>query len=656
MHNGNDNCFEPTGTTAKTRAHIKQALRDRLKSEYGSTKVKDFLKLQGFDDARFDYISSVANMMYADLSSDGIDNNANKTIKSFSRVQSEVDNAHHKLHGHDALYRQLKQNVGKEEATRLSAEMYDYTLGINDSTKLLVNYCWALSGIPLVLNGRDGNPRCAPPKHMHSYVSMLAGEVHILSNNFLAGAVAVPTLFLDSARILLLDGYTIDMVKNDAVSRKYIENLFQQFIYDLNDPSRSSAESPFSNVSLFGGYKLKGVLEDLAWYYEDTGYDLDYVHSFVMELQKIYMDFIDKGDPLTGLPYTFPVNTLNLAKDDDNNLMDGEFVEEFCHRKVHAYNILVSKGMRTASCCRLLSDSEMMDVASSVNSFGGGGSLSIGSHRVVCINMPRIALMATSEEDFMKRLDSLVKDAVTILKAHKDLILRLSDIGLQPKVADGTLDMTRMFSTVGILGIWEMFTTLKNKFGEDSERDVRVMKAFNEMCVGYGKEFGLIVNIEQIPGESMAVRFCKADKLLFGEKAVPYYIYSNQTIPLTENVDVYDRMDADGRINLLLTGGGIVHLTIGEKVTPSQAANLINYAAKSGAEHFALNLVHSICSGTEEHICEGKYDKCPICGASVDDYALRIVGFLRRVSSWSDDRKREFQDRHIISNDKIKEK
>lgn len=654
MVNGDENCFEPTGTTAKTRSHIKQALRDRLKSEYGCTKVKDFLKLQGFDDERFDYISSVANMMYADLSSDGIDNNANKTLKSFSRVQLEADNAQHKLHGHDALYRQLKFNVGKEEATRLSAEMYDYTLGINDATKLLVNYCWALSGIPLVLNGRDGSPKCMPPKHMHSYISMLAGEVHILSNNFLAGAVAVPTLFLDSARILLMDGYTLENLTEDKVVRKYVENLFQQFVHDVNDPSRNSAESPFTNVSLFGGYKLRGILEDLAWYYDDTGYDLDYIHSFVMELQNIYMDFVDKGDPQTGLPYTFPVNTLNLAKDDDNNLLDESFIKQFCNRKVHAYNILVSKGMRTQSCCRLLSDSEMMDIASSVNSFGGGGSLSIGSHRVVCINMPRIALMAKSEDDFINRLNGLVKDAVTILRAHKDLINRLAEIGLQPRVQDGTLDMDRMFSTVGILGIWEMFRTLENKFGKSEDRDIVVMKKFNEMCLKYGKEMHLTVNIEQIPGESMAIRFCKADKLLFGDKQVPYYIYSNQTIPLTEKVDVYDRMDMDGRINLLLTGGGIVHLTIGERVSKEQAENLIKYAAKSGAEHFALNLVHSICSGIDEHVCEGKLDVCPTCGAPVTDYALRVVGFLRRVSNWSDDRKREFQDRHIIQNDKIK--
>ena len=150
----------------------------------------------------------------------------------------------------------------------------------------------------------------------------------------------------------------------------------------------------------------------------------------------------------------------------------------------------------------------------------------------------------------------------------------------------------------------------------------------------------------------MAVRFCEADKMLFGTKIIPYTIYSNQTVPLTLHVDVYDRMDKDGRINLLLTGGGIVHLTIGERITPAQALNLIKYAVKSCCEHFALNLVHSICE--DGHVSEGKHTTCKVCGKPIIDYALRVVGFLRPISSWSSPRKKEFFERHIIQNSSIK--
>lgn len=640
-----EDCFEPTGTSSRTRSHIKKALRDRLKDTYGSTKYKEFLKIQGFDDARFDYVGSVMNMMYADLTTDGIDNNANKDSKSISRVEAEVDIANHKIAGHDALYRMMKKLYGKEEATRLSSEMYDYTLGINDSVKLLKPYCWVLSGIPLVLEGRKGNPMCAPAKHLHSYVSMLAGTIHELSNSHLAGAVGVGSFFFDVARVMIMDGYSLEDIKKGAV-RKYVTQMFQQFVFDVNDKTRIGSETPFTNISFLDRVKMRGILEDLEWYFDPTGKDLDYIQEYVLECQRIMMDFMDIGDPLTGLPFTFPVLTVCIAKDDEGNIMDMDFVNELVKRPVHHYNILVSKGLRTASCCRLLSDNEMMNSAGSVNSFGGGGALSMGSHRVVCINLNRCAIMSETEEDFANRLDGLVVDCVKILKAHKDLLYRLTEIGLQPKIADGTIDLSRCFSTVGILGIWEMLQTLEKKFGADEDRDVRIMKHFNDKCVTTGKHYGLNVNIEAIPGEAMAERFCRADKLLFGDKVVPYLLYSNQTIPLTEKVDVYDRMDKDGRINLLLTGGGIVHLTIGERITPEQALNLIKYAVKSNCEHFALNLVHSICD--DGHVSEGKNTVCPICGKPVTDYALRIVGFLRRVSSWSAVRKEEFKQRVLL--------
>jgi ribonucleoside-triphosphate reductase len=264
-----EDCFEPTGTSAKTRSHIKKTLRDRLKDTYGSNKYKEFLKIQGFDDARFDYVGSVMNMMYADLTTDGIDNNANKDSKSVSRVEAEVDNANHKIAGHDALYRMMKKLYGKDEAVRLSSEMYDYTLGLNDATKILRVYCWALSGIPLVLEGRKGNPVCAPAKHLHSYVSMLAGTIHELSNSHLAGAIAVGSFFFDVARVLIMDGYSLDDIKEGA-GRKYVTQMFQQFVFDVNDKTRIGSETPFTNLSFFDRPKMRAMLEDLEWYFDAT--------------------------------------------------------------------------------------------------------------------------------------------------------------------------------------------------------------------------------------------------------------------------------------------------------------------------------------------------------------------------------------------------
>lgn len=642
-----EECFNPNAKTDKTRKNIKKTLKERLSTVYNITDpsvTNSILKIQGFDVPRYDYISQVENFMLGQLNNDSIDNNANKASNSIARIISEADNVFHKTIGHDMLYRQLKNNVGQEEANRISAMMYDYTLPINDATKILLPYCYSVSGIDLVLSGREGTLKCSPAKHLHSYVSMLAGTVHVLSSNALAGAVAVGSFFFDSARVLLTDGFDLDKIKNDHVSRKYIENMFQQFIYDVNDCSRSTYESPFTNVSVFDRVKLKAMLYDLEWYYEETGYSLDYVMEVILELQNIFCDIIDRGCTETNEPFTFPIVTINIAKR-DGKIVDTEFVHDMCQRPIHRYNILVSAGSKVSSCCRLLNDTEMMDMASSVNSFGA--ALSLGSHRVCVVNLNRLALMSTSIDDFYAKMKDAVKDAGTILRAHKDLLLKLIKSGLQPFMANGTIDINRLFSTFGLIGTWECYRTLERKFGKNENIDIEVMSAFNDYCISRGKELGLIPNIEQIPGEAMAVRMAKADRLIFGKEAVPFNLYSNQTIPLTEKVDVFDRMKMDGRTNLLLTGGGIVHLTITERVTAKQAEMLIHKAVESGCEHFALNLFHSRCKNG--CILEGKYEKCPKCGAEIKDYGLRIIGFFRWSSSWSAERQEELEERYAVN-------
>ena len=209
-------------------------------------------------------------------------------------------------------------------------------------------------------------------------------------------------------------------------TRKYIENCFQNFVHSVNHLSRSSNESPFTNLSIFDKSKLEYLLSEsnMRWYFD--GKNIDTVIDMILELQNIFLDFFDKGNPSqNGMPYRFPVMTLNISKTENGELVDKNFVKEICKRDVCRYNIFVSEGTKTASCCRLLSDSEMLDIAAQSNSFGGSG-LSLGSHRVVTINFNRLALECTSIEDFFEKLYSRTFNAGNILKAHKSLISELS--------------------------------------------------------------------------------------------------------------------------------------------------------------------------------------------------------------------------------------
>ena len=144
---------------------------------------------------------------------------------------------------------------------------------------------------------------------------------------------------------------------------------------------------------------------------------------------------------------------------------------------------------------------------------------------------------------------------------------------------------------------------------------------------------GLIANIEQIPGESMAVKLCKADKIIFGKDAVPHEMYSNQFVPLWQDASIWERLEADGKCNQYITGGGIVHAQVQEQLTSQQSKQIIRYAVDCGCEHFAVNTVYSIC--TKDHTHKGKLTVCPTCQSPIKDYMTRVIGMFTKVSAWN---------------------
>lgn len=283
--------------------------------------------------------------------------------------------------------------------------------------------------------------------------------------------------------------------------------------------------------------------------------------------------------------------------------------------------------------CRLINDMEMMDLASQSNSFGAGGSVSLGSDRVITNNTLRIAIQAKTKDDFYRMIAENMEDSAKLLKAHKELIKELEKQGTQPFITAGWIDLNRMFSTFGIIGTYETAELFKKKFGcpEDFEMEVDLLRFINTQMEIVCKKYGIIGNIEQIPGESFAVRLMKADKMLFPNEDYlkDRNLQSNQLVPLWLDCSIWDRMEKDGRLNRLITGGGIVHLTIGEKTTPSQSMKLIKFSVQCGCEHFALNPIISQCE--KGHVSLGT-EICPECGEKIVVNYSRIIGYFRPVS------------------------
>lgn len=663
--------------TNRTIKNIRKTLASALKKKYGFTNgelkelTSKILKIHGLEASNFDALSSFAKILESRVNDVSIDDNSNKNEKTIAGVNNEITAAFRKLVGYHMLYGVMKDLYGQAEAKVLSGDLYDFSLGLSDSTNILIPYCWALDASKIVLEGRKfGQLPSAPVHRVDSYISALDETIHQMSSH-LAGAIAVGTFFLDIAHILIYkERVPFEKIKTDAVMRKHIENCFQTFVHSVNHLSRNGVESPFTNISLFDRVKLKGLVgpENYGWYFAnkkevalDNGLEdkmsaeqwQEFVINYIIELQEIYAKFHEKGDPLNnGIPYRFPVTTMNISKDDDDKVLDEKFFDFVCQRDITRFNIFTSKGTKVASCCRLINDAELLDMGSSVNSFGGS-TVSMGSHRVVTINFARIAYEANSMEDFYHILDKRIRGAAKVLKAHKVLIGKMEEKGLEPFITRGWIRMDRLFSTFGILGVVEAKKILETKFADQIEDGQDVMKDYlvylNKHSQEYAKELGLFSNIEQIPGESYAVRLATVDNLIFDEDIIDAPLYANQFVPLWEDATIWEKLEADGKYNQLLTGGGIVHAQLGSKTTPSQNRKIIEYAIKCGCEHFVLNSVYSKCPK-----CGAVYDhkvaSCSKCGHNEHmEYFTRIVGYFTSVDSWNPTRKNwEFQRRTFI--------
>jgi len=650
--------FDENATTLRTLRNIRKTLSHSLEHKYDKKDTLDnFLAIHGLAKENFDFINTLGSLINSQLNDVSIDENSNKNEKTIEGLCQEAIAPVKKAMGYDYLYRQIEADWGKREAKRLTGELYDFSLGLSDSTSITIPYCWALDSSKIVVIGRDfGQLASKPAKRWSSYVSALCETIHQISNH-VAGAVATAGLFLDIAHLGIFKmGISLDQLKTDPKIRKDLENEYQQFVHSVNHLSRSAVQSPFTNISIFDREKLKTMIsqDNYGWYFFNDEFievTEEYVLDYIMECQNIFLDFFDKGDVLKGgMPYRFPVVTVQIAKKEngETKIVDQEFLESICKRDIYRYNIFASDGSKCASCCRLLSDTEMLELASGVNSLGGGGMNSLGSHRVVSLNFHRIALECNSYEDFYGRLRSRINDAAKILKSHKNLIALLATKGLQPFITNGYIIMDRLFSTFGVLGLYEANKTLETRFGKCEQDFTEAALILLNKCVNEcSKELGIIGNIEQVPGESYAIRLCVADKLLFGAENVPYELYANQFVPLWEEATIWERLETDGKYNKLVTGGGIAHAMLQDPITSVQAKSVINYAVKCGCEHFALNAVYTQFEDGSVEFGKLKFSRN---GSKAVDHMTRVVGFFTPVSSWSKVRRNwEFDKRTFVT-------
>lgn len=625
--------------TTRTSNYINGFSQD-FQDLYNKTQP-ELLKLEGISEEHLN-VTTMANKYFKQRSSDmSIDANANVNEgKSYGNYISEVTNGWLKLQGYYDLHKKLISECNLERANEIVSSIWSGNLYMHDSTAIQIPYCWAYSTYFLIEKGNFwGQLQSKPPHRRRSFIDQVK-EVTIEIAQEIAGAVAIGDLFINYAYFVKKENIDI----SNPYHRKDIENDFQSLVHTLNKKLRPSHQSPFTNLSIFDRPNLEFLFGELR-YPDGSIPDFDIVE----EVQKIFCDWFAKGDPSSGLPYRFPVVTLNLRVDKNKNILDKKAFDYFSKINLAkgCFNIYISSGNKIASCCRLVNDLEL----AGIDSFGNGG-ISLGSHRVVTLNLARLGKISDSPDELIIHLKKQLKDAEDILITHKKLLKERIEQGFLKFFNYDIMHFNRLFSTIGINGVYECLEELNLPITTEKGKALahKMLTFIKNYATECSKRHKNSFNVEQVPAESLAIKFAAKDALLYG---MNYSIYANQFIPLWVDQDIVDKIKLDGEFSRTLTGGGISHLNLGERLSSvNQMKKIIEYAVKEGCEHFAIN--YNFCKCINNHVAvAGPSAKCPMCAAPIKEQYTRIIGYFTPVSAWNKGRRKEHATRVFKKNETV---
>jgi len=525
---------------------------------------------------------------------------------------------------------------------------------------ILAVYCCGWDLRDLLVRGFGGVPgkiECAPPKHFRTALGQMVNFFYTIQGES-AGAVAFSNF----------DTYLAPFIRYDGLTEKEVHQALQEFIFNMNVPTRVGFQTPFTNITMdltvpkamrdeyviIGG---KPALERYGDFQEEM--DL---------LNRCFAEVMIEGDA-HGRVFTFPIPTYNITADFDwdNPVLDPVWEMTAKYGAPYFSNFVNSdldpEDVRSM-CCRLrLSNKEL-------RKRGGGlfGSNPLtGSIGVVTLNMARIGYLSETEEEFLKRVGDLMDIAKESLLIKRKVIERFTEGGLYPysrHYLDGIKAQTgsywdNHFNTIGLNGMNE---ALLNSMGVDLTDEQgrafteRVLDFMRDRLVTYQEETGQLFNLEATPAEGTTYRFALLDKEMYpgiitaGGKdgADPYYTNSTQ-LPVDATDDLFQALDWQDALQTKYTGGTVMHIYLGERLPSIKATKeLVRRVANNyRLPYFTLTPTFSICP--VHGYLSGEHFTCPKCeNEQPCEVYSRVVGYLRPVSQWNRGKKSEYHERQTF--------
>jgi ribonucleoside-triphosphate reductase len=522
---------------------------------------------------------------------------------------------------------------------------------------LLSVYCvgWDLMDLLLIgFKGAEGKVESGPTRHFRSALGQIVNFFYTLQGEA-AGAQAFSNF----------DTLLAPFIYYDKLNYASVKQALQEFVFNINVATRVGFQTPFTNITLDlvvpDTYKDQPVV--LGGEHQDKTYSE--FQSEMDMLNKAFLEVMIEGDA-KGRVFTFPIPTYNITKDFDWDNETVSYLWEATAKYGIPYfsnfiNSELDPNDARSMCCRLRLDTRKLEARG-----GGlfGANPLTGSIGVVTVNLPRLGYLATSEADFIERLDHALQLAKRSLEIKRKVLENYTQSGLYPytkfylaKIFERTqLYWKNHFSTIGIIGMNEACRAFLGASIGDPEGKafaLRIMDHMRARLIEFQEETGNNYNLEATPAEGTSYRLALLDRKHYPEMInansgsdTPFYTNSTQ-LPVNFSDDVFEVLDLQDELQTKYTGGTVLHIFGGERVEhPGSIKQLVKTICTNyHLPYFTFSPTFSICP--EHGYLIGEQSQCPVCFKRTEVFS-RIVGYLRPVSQWNDGKKAEFKMRRTF--------
>ena len=556
--------------------------------------------------------------------------------------------------------------LNKIYPTEIKNAHLDGDIHIHDLNILSV-YCvgWDLKDLLTEgFKGVKGKVESAPAKHFRVALGQIVNFLYTMQGES-AGAQAFSNF----------DTLLAPFIRYDNLTYEQVKQAMQEFVFNMNVPTRVGFQTPFSNITLDlvvpSYYKDQCVV--VGGEYRDETYG-EFQEEMNM-INRAFFEIMMKGDS-SGRVFTFPIPTYNITKDFDwaNKALDGLW-EMTAKYGIPNFSNFINSDLNPedarSMCCRLRIDNRELE-------YRGGGLFGsnplTGSIGVVTLNLPRIAFTSKTKEEFFKTLEEKMQLAKNSLEIKRKLLENLTDKNLYPYTKFYLRDIKRRygvywknhFSTIGLIGVNEACKNLLNTgihTPEGQQFALEIMDYMRDRIREFQISTGNHYNLEATPAEGTSYRLAKLDKEKFAsiicsndeeyyaKGANPYYTNSTH-LPVNFTDDIFEYLDLQDELQTKYTGGTTVHIFAGERVSNIETMkNLVRKVCENyRLPYFTFSPTFSICPA--HGYVKGEHETCPDCGEACEVYS-RIVGYIRPVNQWNKGKQAEFKARKTFKIEEV---